>query len=245
MALVLGLLGDQVGFLPELGGMIFQNILPVRGREQTQQSVSSEVALLMHNETVFTSYRAAVVALLCIRADHQGVAGTTISSSRVILSRLTKQEIQVLREDRWATTVDQSFLLGAEIEGDVLIGPISILEGTDLRPRFRCDFAETRPRDPSDQEAKQVLQRLWEVVVSSAIEVRLRPGDLLLVDNHEAYHGRTVFTPRYDGLDRWLLRSFVVKDLSASIVDRPGDGRIIDRDYTVGPDVLRTGKMPA
>jgi len=245
MALVLGAFGEQIGYLPELGGMLYQNISPMPGREETQQSVSSRAALLEHNETAFTENRADAVALLCLRADHLGVAGTTLSSSKVIFSQLTEREALVLRELRWATTVDESFLLGAKIDGGVLIGPISILEGSDLRPRFRCDFAETRPLDPSDLEAKRVLERLMELVRTSAITIRLRPSDLLLVDNHEAFHGRSDFVARFDGLDRWLLRCFAVRDLSRSVADRPGDGRIVDRDYTTGPDVLLTGKIPA
>jgi L-asparagine oxygenase len=62
--------------------------------------------------------------------------------------------------------------------------------------------------------------------------VRLRPGDIVLIDNHHALHGRTPFTPRWDGLDRWLLRTFVARDLAASEDVRPGDGRIIDTDFS-------------
>ncbi|MBJ7505663.1 MAG: TauD/TfdA family dioxygenase, partial [Ilumatobacteraceae bacterium] len=36
---------------------------------------------------------------------------------------------------------------------------------------------------------------------------------ILVIDNHRAVHGRTSFTPRYDGTDRWLKRALVVQSL--------------------------------
>ncbi|MBK6763531.1 MAG: TauD/TfdA family dioxygenase [Micrococcales bacterium] len=53
----------------------------------------------------------------------------------------------------------------------------------------------------------------------------LKAGDLLVVDNDVAVHGRTPFTPRFDGTDRWLQRTFVVADHTAA--DGSRDGRVI------------------
>jgi hypothetical protein len=38
------------------------------------------------------------------------------------------------------------------------------------------------------------------------VTAALRPGQLLLIDNDVAVHGRAPFTARYDGTDRWLKR---------------------------------------
>ena len=50
----------------------------------------------------------------------------------------------------------------------------------------------------------------------------LEPGDLLVIDNNVAVHGRTPFVARFDGTDRWLQRTFVVADLAPSAADRDG-----------------------
>lgn len=97
------------------------------------------------------------------------------------------------------------------------------------RPRIRADFAET---SGLDQAAQKALDELRDCAIDAAVEIRLRSGDLLLVDNHRAFHGRTPFRARGDGADRWLLRTFVTKDLSRSEAHRPGDGRIVDADYS-------------
>jgi L-asparagine oxygenase len=61
--------------------------------------------------------------------------------------------------------------------------------------------------------------------------VALEAGDLLIVDNSVAVHGRSPFTPRFDGTDRWVQRAFVVADLTASEADR--NGRVITTQFGV------------
>ena len=234
-SLAAALFGDQFGFRPELAGQVIQDILPVAGFEDTQQSISSGTLLELHCETVFTDYRADVIGLLCLRPDPEGVAGTVLASTAMVLPRLDASVIQTLREPRFSTTVDGSFLRGGGIDHPILIGPIRVLDGDPLRPRIRCDFAETKGLDP---EAQAALDALYIAACDSIIEVRLEAGDLLLVDNHDSFHGRTSFRRHGNGADRWLLRTFITRDMSRSRVHRPGDGRIVDTDYTMGTNVL-------
>ncbi|MFR9798734.1 TauD/TfdA family dioxygenase [Streptomyces sp. MS06] len=228
LSLVVGVVGEQFGFLPELSGRIVQDILPVSGFEDTQHSISSRALLELHCETAFTESRADFVALLCLRADPERRAATLVSPVRESLARLAPATVELLREPRFVTTVDGSFLRGSGIPGPVTVGPISLLGGSADHPRMRCDFAETKGTDPLAREA---VSALHEAASASAHAVRLCPGDLLLVDNHSAFHGRTSFIRHGEGRDRWLLRGFVARDLARSIVNRPGAGRIIDIDY--------------
>jgi L-asparagine oxygenase len=62
-----------------------------------------------------------------------------------------------------------------------------------------------------------------------ATSVVLEPGDLLVIDNNIAVHGRSPFTARFDGHDRWLQRSFVVTDLAPSAGQRVG--RVITTEF--------------
>jgi L-asparagine oxygenase len=234
-SLAAALFGDQFGFRPELAGQIIQDILPVAGFEDTQQSISSGTLLELHCETVFTDYRADVIGLLCLRPDPEGIAGTVLASTGMVLPKLDASVIRTLSEPRFSTTVDGSFLRGAGIDHPILIGPIRVLDGDPLRPRIRCDFAETKGLDP---EAQAALDTLYTTACESIIEVRLEAGDLLLVDNHDSFHGRTSFRRHGNGADRWLLRTFITRDMSRSRVHRPGDGRIVDTDYTRGTDVM-------
>jgi L-asparagine oxygenase len=229
LGIITAVLGDQYGFKPEMSGHLIQDIVPVAGFEQTQQSISSEADLYMHVESAFTDDRPDYVALFCLRADHDHVAGTTLSSVEAMLPRLSERAAEVLRQPRFKTTVDASFLQGIGNSEPIYVGPIQVLTGSTSRPRIRADFAETTGLDAAAQAA---LDELRECAIDATVGIRLKPGDLLFVDNHRAFHGRTPFRARWDGADRWLLRTFVTKDLSRSEAHRPGDGRIVDADYS-------------
>lgn len=234
MSIIVSVLGDQYGFRPELGGNIVQDIVPVRGFEDTQQAISSSTPLDIHVDKAFSENRADYVALLCLRPDHEGEAATTLSSIGAIMPLLDPQTIAVLREERFETMVDGSFLRGAGIDHPICIGPIRVLTGDPLHPRLRADFAETRGVE-GDAEAQAALDRLNAAAREVSQTVYLKTGDLLLIDNRVALSGRTSFTARWDGNDRWLLRTFITSDLARSAPERPGGGRIVD-DLRVGPD---------
>ena len=61
--------------------------------------------------------------------------------------------------------------------------------------------------------AQTALAELHRVVKMVTQTVVLGDGDLLVIDNDRAVHGRTPFVPRYDGTDRWLKRALVVREL--------------------------------
>jgi L-asparagine oxygenase len=231
LGIITAVLGDQYGFKPEMSGHLIQDIVPVAGFERTQQSISSEADLYMHVESAFTEDRPDYVALFCLRADHEHVAGTTLSPIEAMLPRLSQGAVEALSQPRFKTKVDASFLRGIGSDDPIYVGPIQVLTGSRSRPRIRADFAETSGLDSAAQAALDELRRC---ATDTAAEIRLEPGDLLLVDNHRAFHGRTPFRARWDGADRWLLRTFVTKDLSRSEAHRPGDGRIVDADYSAG-----------
>lgn len=234
-ALVTSRAGDIYGFKAELGGRVIQDLLPVRGFEDTQQSISSESLLILHGETVFTPWRADTLALLCLRADHERQAATLLTSLPRMLPHLKAHHVEVLRQERFSTTVDDSFLRGSGLAGPLLVEPIAVLTGHPDRMRLRCDFNETRGLD---SEAASALATLHRVASRTAHEVRLEEGDLLLIDNHTTFHGRTSFNARHDGMDRWLLRTFVARDLSRSAADRPGNGRVIEIELADTAQIL-------
>src|SRR2546430_3820024 len=116
-----------------------------------------------------------------------------LSSTSMIMPLLDPDIVATLRRPRFVTTVDGSFLRGTGATSSIYIGPIKVLTGSTSRPRMRCDFAETRGLD---REAQRAIEALRAAASASAIEVRLTMGDLLFIDNHTAFHGRTPFSAR-------------------------------------------------
>jgi L-asparagine oxygenase len=216
-------LGQPVGYEPELGGELIQNILPVRGTEARQVSTSSKVDLMFHTEAAFHPHRPRYLVLFCLRGDHDGIARTTLSSIRVVIDLLPEAVRAVLFERRFRTAVDESYLHGAQ---NHLGDPVAVLSGDRANPTmvFDADLMVGM-----DLEAEAALKALAGVTASYHTGVVLTAGDALVVDNNSAVHGRTAFAPRFDGNDRWLQRTFVVADLAPSAAERTG--RVINTRF--------------
>jgi L-asparagine oxygenase len=216
-------LGEPVGYAPEHGGQIVQNIVPVQASAAKQVSTSSNVTLEFHTETAFHPYKPHYLLLLCLRGDPD--AATLLCSVSAALELLDTDVVAVLREPRFRTRPDASFLASHDDIGQ--FGPATpILTGTVERPTFTFD-ADLMVG--LDDEAQEAIVALRAAVQQAHIGVVLEAGDLLIVDNHAAVHGRSPFSPRYDGTDRWLQRTFVVDALTDSAVDR--DGRVITTTF--------------
>lgn len=214
-------LGQPVGYQPEHGGDIVQNIVPTRTAADRQVSTSSKVELMFHTEAAFHPHRPRYLLLLCLRGDPSAI--TTLSSIHEVLPHLPTAVRDVLFEPRFRTAVDESYLGGRQ---NVLGAPMAVLSGDRERPSMVFDADLMVGMDQAADDALQVLGRAVEGLQTG---VALEAGDLLVVDNAVAVHGRTPFTPRFDGTDRWLQRTFVVTDLAASAADRTG--RVITTQF--------------
>ncbi|HEY5156070.1 MAG TPA: DUF4350 domain-containing protein [Acidimicrobiales bacterium] len=207
-------LGQPIGYEPEHGGDIVQNLLPTRGDVARQTSTSSGVELEFHTETAFHPHKPRFLLLLCLRGDPQ--AQTLLCSISQVVGELPLGVQQVLREPRFRTGIDESF---TGTRSDRRGRAMAVLGGTEEAPTFTFDADLMAGLDP---EAADALEALRSVIRREHIGVALEAGDLLVVDNSVAVHGRSSFTARFDGTDRWLQRTFVVTDLAASATHRRG-----------------------
>ncbi len=214
-------LGQPVGYVPEHGGRIVQNIVPTQTDADQQTSTSSRSKLMFHTETAFHPFRPRYLLLLCLRGDP--AAHTTLVSVHELIDRLPDDVVDAMFQPRFRTAVDSSFLRGRTNE----LGPARpLITGTHQEPTFVFDADLTVG---TDAEADDVLVRVRDLIEEITTSVVLEPGDLLVVDNNVAVHGRSPFTARFDGYDRWLQRSFVVTDLAPSAGQRVG--RVISTEF--------------
>lgn len=208
------LLGEPVGYEPEHGGDVVQNIVPVRESSDRQTSTSSKVNLMFHTEAAFHPHRPKYLLLLCLRGDPG--ARTTVASIHAALPHLETSVIEVLFQRRFRCAVDESYLHGRSNE---LGAPIAVLSGSYANPAMVFD---EDLMVGIDEEAERALHLLGEALTQHHDGVVLEAGDLVIIDNDMVVHGRSPFTPRFDGTDRWLQRAFVGTDLAASEGERTG-----------------------
>ncbi|MBD2461665.1 TauD/TfdA family dioxygenase [Oscillatoria sp. FACHB-1407] len=222
LAMIGSRLGHLVSYIQEKNGDLFQNLAPVKGSEQIQSSSGSKSRLQFHRETVFHPYPPEFLLLFCLRPDHDRIAETTYASISHALPLLTPEHRDLLFQPLYRTGIDYSFgnLQQKQDSGTVL----PVLYGNRHDPFLNYDEDLMTALTP---EAEAALEALKEAIASVYRGVKLNVGDLLCIDNRRTVHGRSSFTPRYDGFDRWLQRSFVVRDLGLSAVDRQPGERII------------------
>jgi L-asparagine oxygenase len=67
-----------------------------------------------------------------------------------------------------------------------------------------------------DDQARRALEAVVAAIDAGLSDLVAEAGDLLIIDNFRAVHGRKPFTARYDGGDRWLKRVNVARDLRRS-----------------------------
>lgn len=221
LAAVAETLGGAVSYKQEKNGNIFQNIVPVKMNELKLSSESSCLHLDFHTEVAFHPHKVDYVVLLCIRPDHNKQAKTFVASARMILNNLTADDIDTLSKSIFKTDIDYSF--GSENGKKGNGRCVSVLYGNKLDPYLLYDLdLMTGMTD----EADQALSHLRIAGNKAKVSTTLEKGDMLIIDNNKAIHGRTAFSARYNGKDKWFMRTCAMRSLLASCADR-GNTRII------------------
>jgi L-asparagine oxygenase len=211
-------LGELVAFRDEKAGALVQNVVPVPGREKMQGNAGSTL-LQMHAENAFHLHRPDYVALMCLRNDHDDSAGLRVSCVRRAVGLLNPLARKLLAQDKFITEAPSSF---TGLDG---VAPAhAVLTGDPEDPDVRVDFTSTHPLD---DEARVALNQLKDAFDAVSHTIVLRSGQLAVVDNRVTIHGRTAFQPRYDGMDRWLHRTFAHLDHRRSRALRAGNGNVL------------------
>lgn len=222
LAMIGSRLGHLVSYIQEKNGDLFQNLAPVKASETIQASTGSKTRLQFHRETVFHPFPPEYLLLFCLRPDHDRIAETTYASISHALPLLSDLHRQLLFQPLYSTGIDYSFGNLETVKGN---GPVlPVLYGNPADPFLNYDEDLMVAITP---EADAALAALKQAIASVYRSVKLDSGDLLCIDNRRTVHGRSSFSPRYDGFDRWLQRSFVVRDLGRSAPDRNLGERII------------------
>lgn len=221
LALAGSRLGDMVGYAQEQNGALFHDVLPEISQEREQSAAGSKVRLALHTERCFHPYLPGHVLLFCLRPDPGRKARTEVASVRRMMPLLPARYLPTLFEPVFRTGIDYSFgnLATEKANGPVL----SVLYGDRADPGLRYDLDLMVGLTAQARLALEAVKRAANRV---RVGIRLAAGDLLVIDNRRAVHGRSAFEARYDGRDRWLKRAYLVSDLSA-VADRRPHERII------------------
>jgi L-asparagine oxygenase len=206
LAGVAQLLGQPYSYSNEKRGALLHNIVPVPGKEHAPSNQGSETQFRFHTEAAYLDFRPDFLALLCLRKSANG-GGTLLADTRHAFNALCSAHQEQLRGANYHTRAPVSFEAGVWSERAPMI------TGDASRPVCRVNFEGVHAATP---QASEALAAFSEALSASVVSVTLEPGELLIVNNKTAVHGRDPFTPSYDGKDRWLQRVYIRASVTES-----------------------------
>ena len=206
-AICMSALADMVAYEAEGAGCLFQDIVPNPAMANLQTSNGS-AELEIHTEQAFSPLRPDYLSLTCLRGDAAALTYTMPVGD--ILSEISEAERSLLRTPLWTCDVDLSFKLGEfSPQHWATRGPMPILYGS-LHPQLVFD--QDLMTGITD-EAETLRKHVIEIYYKKRHGHVFCPGDIMIIDNNCAVHGRSGFSPRYDGLDRFLVRCFGIRHI--------------------------------
>ena len=227
-SILLNNIGEMISYEAEGYGRLFQDVVPVQKMAENQTSVGSTIELEIHTEQAFSKLRPDILSLSCIRGDKNAL--TYILPVQTILQNMNDEDKELMRKPLWKTGVDMSFKLNGNefIDGDIR-GPIPIISGTWDDPILIFDqdlmFGIT-------DEANRIIEKIVNIYYKYRNYHNLQHGEIIFIDNRRAVHGRSPFFPKYDGVDRFLVRCFAVFDYEYSQYARKDNCRMVSAIYS-------------
>ena len=213
-------LGQQFGWATKQNGQIIHQILPIAGDEGKQLSSGSGVELSWHVEDGPDQERADFIILGCLRNP------TFVPTKLAVASHLE------LEADAYGLLSEHAFDLAVDVSHAQANNPsisdrsfpsadaaadttnfrtVPVLLGNDDHKYLIFDPEYmSHGKTP---EHRKALERMTDEIEKQKLEIALHPGDVLVIDNFRTVHGRSKYEARFDGYDRWLVRTMVKKSL--------------------------------
>lgn len=210
---------DTVSYGSENGGDLFVNLVVIPGEGRVSEK--SQARMNGHTDGVSFPVRghrdpedpriAPSPDFVCLSAlRNPNAVPTTVMPLEAILDRLDAEHIQELQKPQYILQSQLTFRDGME----EILGQELLVDDAQLLFRMKSGFwiryshSSTQPADAGETPAKQAMKALTQACLSCVIPVALAPGDIAIVNNRIALHGRTKVGEEHGGLSRWMLRTY-------------------------------------
>ncbi|MFL6139661.1 MAG: TauD/TfdA family dioxygenase [Frankiaceae bacterium] len=207
-------LGTPMAWPAYQAGAFVQDVRPTASDVGKQLGTGSRRSLELHTEAAFDPLSPDWILLAAVRNPRS--VPTVIATVSALGEAV--RDVLPLFEDRYAFPHVEHLreVLPPDVAATLTVDgvraewiPRPVLTGERDHPEM--DFDRYYFDDPDDPSAKHCLDRLEATLVDAAVEVPLRPGDVLAFDNRRVAHGRPAFIPTFDDTDRWLKRVCVLR----------------------------------
>lgn len=148
------------------------------------------------------------VCLSALRNPNQ--VPTMVMPLEKLMERLSKEHIDELQKPQFIIGSQLTFREGMKrILGDeLMVDDAQLLFAMNGSWWIRFSHSSTLIADTDKKSAQEAMDALKNACADCAIPVPLAPGDIALVNNRIALHGRSEVGDEYGGQTRWLLRTY-------------------------------------
>jgi L-asparagine oxygenase len=212
-----------ISFRQENSGDQVATLFPKIGDEHKQES-SGQTFLELHCEDSYHFSSPDILTLSCLQEDGKMEVGTLIASNRLLTPLLSDAEIEIGSRPIYYIDAPCSFKGLDPARSRSRIMPVFSGSREDLQLTF-----DAHAMHSIEGAGETFLQELKRRLSEVCITVYLRKGDLLILDNRVAAHGRVGFKADFSR-PRILQRAFGRFDFAATLPTRRGNSTIIERN---------------
>ena len=224
---------ETVSYASENDGALFVNLVTLEGRgalaeksKGPMQGHTDAASFPFRGELDPLNHRIApspdVVHLVGLR--NLAEVPTNVISLQCALDQLDGDEKQYLEGPNLVFHSQRSFRKGTERalgEEHVLDGGSVLWDGPD-GSWVRYSHSNSSLVDPTDAAGQKTKDKFEAACRHCMTQVVLAPGDILIVNNRKALHGRSPVGDEIGGSSRWLIRGYGLDTASLPAEQRNG-----------------------
>lgn len=224
---------ETVSYGSENSGSLFVNLVGLPGEGRGPKK--SRSAMRGHTDAFAFPIRGQVdsedenispspdVVVLCALRNPDKVP-TTVMPLDDILRNMSTVHVQTLKEKRYILQAQPTFRNGLKnVFGEAFQRENeAILFDVDASHWVRFSHSNIEARSDEGPE-KEALEAFIVACKSTKVQVVLEPGDILIVNNRKALHGRGVVGGALGGESRWLLRTYGLSNKISKQLKRDPD----------------------
>lgn len=210
---------DAVSYGSENGGELFVNLVTLPGEgvfaAKSRKSMHGHTDAVSFPVRGYTSGSFPNIApspdIVCLAAlRNPDDVPTIVMPVPDLLTALSPEHVAQLKKRQFSVRSQKTFITGTKrVLGEELVEvDVEVLLETGEGTWIRYSHSSV---DAVDAESEAAIEALNAACAGAATHVALQPGDVLIVSNRTALHGRAEVGGDPGGTSRWLMRGYGLK----------------------------------
>lgn len=197
--------GEVFAFKEEYSGAKIKNIFPRKDVSTYDNNNYGAHLLNLHTEVAWANFRPDYIVLLCINNANDGGIPTDIISIDTLRQKMSTDDLDRLQHPEFRIGIPEMFRSSVN-ETYHWTQPIPLVEKTGMDLRIRANMSFVRS---FKTRYASTLSRLQQICEKYSTPITLKTGDVLVINNNKALHGRRAFNAKIDGSDRWMQQVYI------------------------------------